>query len=108
MVRNCRAEAGTLCARSRFLLQLRDVYAVDGSVVHGRVFDFFAASPITRLYCWRGDGEGCSRGSPRSPHPPPPPPPHLVDNGLSRAPFPRRGPALFPFSLLNPPPTPPP
>ena len=101
MVRNCSAEAGPLGARARLLLQLRDVYAVDGSVVHGRVFDFFAASPITRLHRGRGDGKVCSRGSRRSRQPSRATLLDVINNGLWQAQFPGRGQVLYLVAFFN-------
>lgn len=98
MVCNCSAEAGPLGARARLLLQLRDVYAVDSSVVHDRMFDLFAASPITRLHRGRGDGKVCSRGSRQ------PSRATLLDvinNGLWQAQFPGRGQVLYLVAFFN-------
>ena len=101
MVCNCSAEAGPLGARARLLLQLRDVYAVDSSVVHGRVFDFFAASPITRLHCGRGNGKVCSRGSRRFRQRRSAALLDVINNGLRQAQFPGRGQVLYLVAFFN-------
>jgi len=66
--------------------------------VHDRMFDLFAASPITRLHRGRGDGKVCSRGSRQ------PSRATLLDvinNGLWQAQFPGRGQVLYLVAFFN-------